>query len=293
MAPVPSEDATNGASSSSSSSPPSSGDGGGESGGKNIWVAAGEGDLDRVRHLVEVEGLSPTVPDRFTYTPLHAAASYGHIELLRFLINHPSCPPNAINETTDSDGETPLFVVEEVGVARVLIEEFGADAKRENNAGDTPAAVAEEGELEELAAYLRSVTGEAPMYDRSGAGQRAGIADAEGDDDDDEAQSELTRSTNEAIEERTEALMSRVGAILARAEARGASSGEELTEQEERELREVVGQSLFEQIREGWGPSDGQEQRQSHADSEAQKETEQESETPTTEEQQHGPRPGR
>lgn len=23
---------------------------------KNIWVAAGEGDLDRVRHLVEVEG---------------------------------------------------------------------------------------------------------------------------------------------------------------------------------------------------------------------------------------------
>lgn len=162
MAPVPSEAATNGASSSSSSSSssPSSGDGGGESGGKNIWVAAGEGDLDRVRHLIEVEGelsnlafafidlplkrlsnrltgLSPTVPDRFTYTPLHAAASYGHIELFRFLINHPSCPPNAINETTDSDGETPLFVVEEVGVARVLIEEFGADAKRENNAGDT------------------------------------------------------------------------------------------------------------------------------------------------------------
>lgn len=138
---------------------------------------------------------------------------------------------------------------------------------------------------------MRSVTGEAPMYDRSGAGQRAGIADVEGDDDDDEAQSELTRSTNEAIEERTEALMSRVGAILARAEARGASSGEELTEQEERELREVVGQSLFEQIREGWGPSDGQER--GHADSEAKKETEQESETSTTEEQQHGPRPGR
>lgn len=37
---------------------------------KNIWVAAGDGDLSRVRELVEHHGLSPNVPDAFTYTPM-------------------------------------------------------------------------------------------------------------------------------------------------------------------------------------------------------------------------------
>ncbi|PWN46492.1 hypothetical protein IE53DRAFT_372340 [Violaceomyces palustris] len=50
--------------------------------GKNIWIAAGEGDLERVRHLVQVQGISPTAPDPYTYTPVHAAASYGHLEIL-------------------------------------------------------------------------------------------------------------------------------------------------------------------------------------------------------------------
>ncbi|PWN35159.1 uncharacterized protein FA14DRAFT_107609, partial [Meira miltonrushii] len=207
---------------------------------KNIWTAAGEGDLERVRHLVEVEHISPIAADQFTYTPLHAAASYGHVEILRFLLNHSTAPANAI-ETTDEDGDTPLFTVEDVSVARILIEEFGANAKHENEAGDTPAANAEENEWDEVAAYFRSVTGEEPMY------QRAQNLPSEA--------TELDPATNEAmdaaIDGQTDALMIRVQDILRRAEARGASSGEELNEEEEAELRRVVGESVLTQIREG------------------------------------------
>ncbi|UZJ53941.1 hypothetical protein CBS101457_003261 [Exobasidium rhododendri] len=209
---------------------------------KNIWVAAGEGDIERVRHLVEVEGLSPISPDQWTYTPLHAAASYGQIEVLRYLLGHNSAPASAI-ETTDEDGDTPLFAVEDVETARILVEEFGADAKRENSAGDTPAANAEENERPEVAAYFRSLTGEAPMY--------ASGTDVEAQDDD----LAINPALDGEIDQRTDVLMERVQEILSRAQSRGANSGEELTEEEEEELRRVVGESLFTQIREGWNSS--------------------------------------
>ena len=215
---------------------------------KNIWVAAGEGDLERVRHLIDVEGLSPTVADQWTYTPLHAAASYGQVAILRYLLTHQSSPSDAVN-TTDEDGDTPLFTVEDVETARILVEEFGANVRHENSSGDTPAANAEENERTEVAAYLRSVTGEAPMY----APQHG-----TGSDDDEEAVS-LNPALDGEIDQRTDALMERVQAILSRAQARGANSGEELTDEEEEELRRVVGESLFTQIREGWNSTGGGE----------------------------------
>lgn len=221
---------------------------------KNIWVAAGEGDIDRVRHLVEVEGLSATVPDQWTYTPLHAAASYGQIEMLRYLLNHSSTPADAI-ETTDEDGDTPLFAAEDVETARILVEEFGADAKRENAAGDTAAANAEENERPEVAAYLRSVTGEEPMY--PSANQAS---------DELEEDVSINPALDGEIEQRTDALMERVQEILSRAQARGANSGEELNDEEEEELRRVVGESLFTQIREGWNSAAAVEAEQQQQD---------------------------
>lgn len=69
---------------------------------KNIWVAAGDGDLERVRELIEHQGDSPNARDPFTYTPMfvfsrchrhphsfftrHAAASYGQRHVLQYLI---------------------------------------------------------------------------------------------------------------------------------------------------------------------------------------------------------------
>ncbi len=124
---------------------------------KNIWMAAGEGDLDRVKDCVEREGISPTAADEFTYTPLHAAASYGHLDILRYLLSHPSAPSDAVN-VTDSDLDTPLFVCETVEAARCLIEEFHANAKHTNSEGLTAAQQAFENEHEDLAQYIASVT---------------------------------------------------------------------------------------------------------------------------------------
>ena len=50
--------------------------------GPNIWIAAGDGDLDRVKLLLEHGGVTPTSADFSKYTPIHAAASYGRAELL-------------------------------------------------------------------------------------------------------------------------------------------------------------------------------------------------------------------
>lgn len=197
--------------------------------------------------------ISPIAADQFTYTPLHAAASYGHIDVLRFLLNHSSAPANAI-ETIDEDGDTPLFTVEDVSVARILIEEFGANAKHENQAGDTPAANAEENEWEEVAAYFRSVTGEEPMYQRV-----QDLSQQEEFNFDPSSSSSINSTMDAAIDGQTDALMIRVQEILRRAEARGANSGEELNEEEEAELRRVVGESVLTQIREGWGVAGGED----------------------------------
>jgi hypothetical protein len=124
---------------------------------KNIWVAASDGDLDRVRvssspicihvsmfrlhiymietsiqspqfrtkthhqHLIETENLSPNIPDPNSYTPMHAAASYAHTDLLEYLISK----GGDIN-LRDDDGDTPLYVVESLEMARWMIER-GAD----------------------------------------------------------------------------------------------------------------------------------------------------------------------
>ena len=88
---------------------------------KNIWVAAGDGDPQRVQvsqHLLWclansdttspgtgrarmhvftgfhtliltgiVTAISPNAPDPFTYTPMHAAASYSQIQVLSYLVS--------------------------------------------------------------------------------------------------------------------------------------------------------------------------------------------------------------
>ena len=66
----------------------------------NLWTAAGEGDLDRVKHLVEVQETAADARDEHGYTALHAAVSWGHPEMLRYLTSK----GGDIN-VTDNDGE--------------------------------------------------------------------------------------------------------------------------------------------------------------------------------------------
>lgn len=120
----------------------------------NIWVAAGDGEVEAVKGML-ASGTAPDVKDPNGYTPVHAAASYGHVELLRLLVQ----AGGNIN-VQDNEGDTPLHHVEDAAVARVMVEELGADIKAKNGEGKTAADfVEDEDEFPELVQYLRGVSG--------------------------------------------------------------------------------------------------------------------------------------
>ncbi len=103
----------------------------------NIWIAASDGDLGRVSELVE-SGISPNAFDENTYTPIHAAASYGHIDVLELLLLH-----GGDLNIADDDGDTPIYVVENVDTARWLLG-HGAVIDRVNKEGVSPIQAIEE-----------------------------------------------------------------------------------------------------------------------------------------------------
>lgn len=157
----------------------------------NIWIAASEGNQPLVDQFFQSDStLTPTSKDPNTYTPLHAAASYAHHDLLRWLLKHERSTPADVN-ITDADGDTPLFVVEDVETARVLIDEFKADAKHKNQEGLTAAQNAYENGFEDVAEYIRGITGEpAPTLeedddedaDEEGQAAAATVSDTDSDD---------------------------------------------------------------------------------------------------------------
>ncbi|WRT67123.1 uncharacterized protein IL334_004089 [Kwoniella shivajii] len=117
---------------------------------KNLWVAASDGDYERVQYLIESEGMSPNDKDSNSYTPMHAASSYAHLDLLSYLLSK----GGDIN-ITDDDGETPLFVVETIDAARFLVE-HGVDVAWKNEDGLNAADQLEE-DHPEISSYLYSL----------------------------------------------------------------------------------------------------------------------------------------
>ncbi|KAL4888072.1 hypothetical protein BDV59DRAFT_196764 [Aspergillus ambiguus] len=94
--------------------------------------------------------------DEHGYSLLHAAASYGHTELLRALVREFHVDVNLLDE----DGETCLFVTENVDIAKCLVEELGIDYNRKNEEGLTAQETIEaDGSFPAVAAYLRQVMG--------------------------------------------------------------------------------------------------------------------------------------
>ncbi|OQE27592.1 hypothetical protein PENSTE_c004G06013 [Penicillium steckii] len=69
--------------------------------------------------------------DEHGYSLLHAAASYGHADLLRALVKEFNVDVNL----TDEDGETCLFVTENPKIARCLVEELGINISKTNDEG--------------------------------------------------------------------------------------------------------------------------------------------------------------
>lgn len=121
----------------------------------NIWIAASDGNIEKVKEYIS-KGQGPNDKDVNGYTCMHAAVSYGHRELLDYLIE----AGGDIN-VSDEDGDRPLHVVESVEMAKYVVEEYKADYRAKNSDGQTPfQKIDEEDEFPELIDYLKTLTPE-------------------------------------------------------------------------------------------------------------------------------------
>lgn len=124
----------------------------------NIWVAAADNNKDVVLCHLDSGNFNPNSKDPNGYTPIHAAASYGHIDLLKLLIER----GGDIN-IQDREGDTALHHIEDLAVAKLMVEQLNADFKIRNHEGQTAAQYfEEEDEYPEIAQYLRSLLHDRP-----------------------------------------------------------------------------------------------------------------------------------
>jgi len=145
---------------------------------------------------------------------MHAAASYGQLEVLEYLVSR----GGDVN-VTDGDGDTPLYVVENVETARFLVV-HGAIVDRINNEGVSPIEYLNE-DFAEVASYLQTtLTPETQTVQV--------------------ASQPSQHLQNIASEHLTSALMSSVQDIIQRAEAEGRDP--------EEEIRQIVSQTVLEGV---------------------------------------------
>lgn len=90
----------------------------------DIWAAAREGDVERVRELLAA-GVDVNAKTRYNVTPLYFAASYGHVELIDLLVEKGA----TLNDRDDFSRSTPLdaAIGGEHAAAAVRLIEHGAD----------------------------------------------------------------------------------------------------------------------------------------------------------------------
>lgn len=149
----------------------------------NLWTAASDGDVERVKvrcffahmkyvsysvmtglltfsqqqHLLSASsasGLNVNSKDESGYTAIHAAASWGHADLLRLLVSDYRGDVNI----ADNDGDTPLFTVESIDMCKLVLE-LGGDPTLVDNEGLSAAKFLLE-DHEDIARYLAQLTGE-------------------------------------------------------------------------------------------------------------------------------------
>ncbi|ODV80190.1 ankyrin-repeat protein [Suhomyces tanzawaensis NRRL Y-17324] len=119
----------------------------------NIWVAAADNQREVVEKYISSGEFAADAKDPNGYTPIHAAASYGHLELLQYLIDK----QGDVN-VQDAEGDTPLHHVEDVATAKYLVEKLGADYKIKNNDGMTAVEyIEDDDEFPEVVEYLRTL----------------------------------------------------------------------------------------------------------------------------------------
>lgn len=84
-----------------------------------VWMAASEGHLSVVQECLRTLQMSPDCADENGYTLLQAAASYGHVHIMEWLLQ----PPQQVSiVATDHDGDTALHHATTVPAAQYLLQ---------------------------------------------------------------------------------------------------------------------------------------------------------------------------
>ncbi|KAI5299781.1 Ribonucleotide-diphosphate reductase (RNR), small subunit [Ascosphaera pollenicola] len=122
---------------------------------QNIYILASDNSPALLEQLRKNPQLAHS-QDEHGYSLLHAAASWGHIDLLRSLVREFNVDINM----TDEDGDTCLFTAESLEVAKCLVEELGIDKNIKNGEGLTAAEAIMNDGFGDVAVYLMG--GEAP-----------------------------------------------------------------------------------------------------------------------------------
>ncbi|XP_060893597.1 ankyrin repeat domain-containing protein 39 [Labrus mixtus] len=147
---------------------------------RGIWSAAMDGDLERVKTLVQ-KGTDPDLRDAAGYTALHYASRSGHHTVCKFLLENGACASpqtpggatplhrsaycghldvvrlllqhRADPMTCDDDGASPLHKAAERGqeeVCQLLLEHSPALCSQVNKRLQLPCQLAPKGDLQEL-----------------------------------------------------------------------------------------------------------------------------------------------
>ncbi|KAJ2902675.1 uncharacterized protein MKZ38_000260 [Zalerion maritima] len=120
----------------------------------NPYLLVADGKASEVVDLLSQNPSIASSQDVHGYSLVHAAASYNEFELLRKLVEEYNVDVNI----RDEDGDTPLFSVETIDAAKVLVEGLGADVLAKGTEGRTAAqSIEEDGDYPEIASYLRGI----------------------------------------------------------------------------------------------------------------------------------------
>ncbi|KAJ3188508.1 hypothetical protein HDU82_004072 [Entophlyctis luteolus] len=127
--------------------------------------------MARVRELLLTSrgALTPASKDDQGYTPLHAAASYNHIDLMHYLLSHMALstttdpasgqrqrhPALSLASVVDEDGDTCLHVCETREMAEVLLAHDPTLAHACNDDGLRAIDVADAEGFDDMVSFLR------------------------------------------------------------------------------------------------------------------------------------------
>lgn len=113
----------------------------------SLLQAASEGDVSKLRILIEKNGVSVNTQGQMNRTPLHLAALYGKMEAVTYLVEK-----GANKNLKGNSGETPLHLATlngHVSIVEYLLEE-GADWRIANDLGKTAKDYARKPNLKKL-----------------------------------------------------------------------------------------------------------------------------------------------